>query len=269
MENLHMEKIIIVLDALEGHVTHVFTSNPALDVRLVDIDIDALDPVIGPYDPKVTVVVSDVDAAARKIIKEMVPCHTFEEEEGSACEEMPEVRSAQEPEKRSSLLDLGNGYALRCGYDETAKTAFLYGSDPEGRMVKYGYWDYEALKKASGSAVLLVLGGLVGAGLSTFSVEAVGQAVQAFLEKPSLTGSRKDQDKKERWEQSLDAILTRPETCAINGFYWVDRIDEHTYRVGDIGEKQGDRYTRAELNLWAEMSRVSLSTGWCEAPYQP
>jgi hypothetical protein len=78
-----MSKIIIILDSQEGHITHVFTSDPKLDVRIVDIDTALQDPVVGPYDPNVTVVVADVDAAAREYIKGEVPDYQPEEEEDS------------------------------------------------------------------------------------------------------------------------------------------------------------------------------------------
>jgi hypothetical protein len=68
-DDLHT--IIIVLDSKEGHITKVFTSDPGLVVRVVDIDTEAQDPVWGPYDPEVRVVVVDVDAA----IKEIVPSY--------------------------------------------------------------------------------------------------------------------------------------------------------------------------------------------------
>ena len=74
-----MQKIIIVLDSNDGHVTKVFTSNPNLVVRVVDIDTEAEEPVWGPYDPGVRVVVADVDSAAVEHIKESIPEYQPEE----------------------------------------------------------------------------------------------------------------------------------------------------------------------------------------------
>jgi hypothetical protein len=75
-----MQKIIIVLDSKEGHITKVFTSDPDLVVRVVDIDTDAQEPVWGPYDPGVTVIVADVNVAATEHIKETVPDYQPEEQ---------------------------------------------------------------------------------------------------------------------------------------------------------------------------------------------
>jgi hypothetical protein len=75
-----MDTIIIVLDSQEGHITKVFTNNPSLVVRVVDLDTDAQEPVWGPYDPGVTVVVADVDAAALEHMKEKVPGYQPEEQ---------------------------------------------------------------------------------------------------------------------------------------------------------------------------------------------
>ena len=76
-----MNKIIIVLDSNDGHITKVFTSDTNLVVRVVDLDTEAQEPVWGPYDPKVKVVVGDVDAAATEHIKENVPDYEPEEEQ--------------------------------------------------------------------------------------------------------------------------------------------------------------------------------------------
>lgn len=76
-----MNKIIIVLDSKEGHITKVFTSDTNLVVRVVDLDTEAQEPVWGPYDPGVRVVVADVDAAAMEHIKENSPDYEPEEEQ--------------------------------------------------------------------------------------------------------------------------------------------------------------------------------------------
>jgi hypothetical protein len=76
-----MNKIIIVLDSNDGHVTKIFTSDPNLVVRVIDIDVDAQERVMGPYDPGVTVVVADVDGAAREHIKENIPDYEPDEPE--------------------------------------------------------------------------------------------------------------------------------------------------------------------------------------------
>ncbi len=76
-----MSKIIIVLNSQKGHVTEVFTSDPSLVVRVVDIDTGAQEPVWGPYDAGVTSVVADVDAAAADHINEQVPGYRPEEEQ--------------------------------------------------------------------------------------------------------------------------------------------------------------------------------------------
>jgi hypothetical protein len=76
-----MQKIIIVLDSNDGHVTKVFTSNPNLVVRVVDIDTEAQEPVWGPYDPGITVIVADVDIATVEHIKESIPEYQPEEEQ--------------------------------------------------------------------------------------------------------------------------------------------------------------------------------------------
>ena len=68
-----MNKIIIVLDSNDGHITKVFTSDSRLVVRVVDLDLEAQEPVWGPYDPQVTVVVANVDAAAIVHMKQQVP----------------------------------------------------------------------------------------------------------------------------------------------------------------------------------------------------
>ena len=75
-----MNKIVIVLDSKEGHITKVFTSDLNLVVKVVDLDTEAQKPVWEPYNPKVKVVVADVDAAAREHIKENVPDYEPEEE---------------------------------------------------------------------------------------------------------------------------------------------------------------------------------------------
>jgi hypothetical protein len=69
------------------HIKRVITSDAELAVRVVDIDTDLHDPVRGPYDPEVTVVVNDVDAAALEHIKGVVPDYQPEEGEEEDKEE--------------------------------------------------------------------------------------------------------------------------------------------------------------------------------------
>jgi hypothetical protein len=110
-----------------------------------------------------------------------------EEEGGPEAKESSGGRQGGEPEKTAQetyLLDLGNGYSLRCVYDEAAKMAFLCGCDAGGCVIKYGYWDYEELLEASDSAPERVLGGLLRAGVSPLDGKAVVQVVQGFLEDP-------------------------------------------------------------------------------------
>ncbi|MBA2396162.1 MAG: hypothetical protein H0V70_25840 [Ktedonobacteraceae bacterium] len=78
-EKQSRNRIIVVLDSNDGHITKVFTSDSCLDVRVVDIDTDLKEPVEGPYYPGVTVVVADVDAAATEHIKTQVPDYEPEE----------------------------------------------------------------------------------------------------------------------------------------------------------------------------------------------
>lgn len=89
-----MTQVIAILDSDEGHIVHVVTDDPDLTFRVVDVSLESIEQVIGPYDPEVTQTVYYPNAAVLTYLRERgaIPPKQKPGESGEASWETEEIR---------------------------------------------------------------------------------------------------------------------------------------------------------------------------------